>query len=148
MKKITITAFLLLSSVLYSELFEHNTDVKSKYRFDMTVAQENEDLASKLKKFQSGEVSEEEINIYLKAKDDNKTAPLNEDILVDKSLQIGTKEEVEEVWFAPIVTFYNSLFDTKENATVVEQNSSVEEETPVIDEEVPATEVNPEQGVE
>ena len=136
MKKITITALLLLSSALYSEMFDHNTDVKSKYKFDMTVDQENEELASRLEKFQSGEASEEEIKIYLEAKDNNKTAPFKEDVFVDESLKIGIKEEVEKGWFS-------SLFDTfftSEEEAVVEQNSSVEELTPEVKEETPVAE--------
>ena len=50
MKKIIITALLVLSSSIYADMFDSNTDIKSKYEFDIDVANENQKLVEKLEK--------------------------------------------------------------------------------------------------
>lgn len=159
MKKITIVVLIFLSTVLNSALFDNNTDVKSKYEFNVDQALENEKLAAKLARFQNDEVSEEEIKNYLELRDDNKSVPFKDDVALDESLQSSfPQREVKKEWY---ISIYEYMFsDAEEEAPVVEDEAPVveeatvaEEDAPIADEVTPTTEetpvdTNPEQGAQ
>ena len=145
MKKIVITILLLLlSSSMYADMFDSNTDMKNKYKFDEDVSLKNAVLAKKLEKFQSGEASEEEIQRYLDLMADSKEKPFADDIQVD-SIFVRVDENAtneDKNWFSSL---YSSWFGAEEvpaEETPTEEVPAEEtptEEVPV--EETPAEEV-------
>ncbi len=118
MKKILITILILLSQTLFGSFFE-NTDIKSKYMFDVGIADKNEELALKLERFQKDEATEVEIQQYLSIRENNETNEtkyFQEDVQVDPSLHLNTKPQ-EKNWF---ISLYDSFFKQSEsNVTAV-----------------------------
>jgi len=86
MKNIVITIF-ILSVTLNSAIFEHSTDVKEMYLFDSDKQMQNEKLAAELDKFKNNTVTKEEIDTYIKLRDeDNQTKAFDRDIYVDAGI--------------------------------------------------------------
>jgi len=86
MKKIAIST-LILSVSLYSGMFEHSTDVKQKYWFDLNKQVEDEQLALELEKFQHAKATQSEIDKYIRQRDeDNVTRPFAKDVYVDAGI--------------------------------------------------------------
>jgi len=144
MKKIIITALLVLSSSMYADMFESNTDMKHKYEFDIDVANKNQKLVEKLEKFQNGEATDEDIKVHLDAMADSEKKPFANDVKVDRVFERVDENTTDEDtgWFSWFPWFNGE-----------EESVSVEIETPSEQEEVtqavaPAEETNPQEGAE
>lgn len=117
MQKMIITVF-LLSQVLFGAMFDTNSDLKHKYEFDGDVSDKNVKLAKELKKFQMNQVTQEEIELYLIARDDNTSTKFGDDVLVDKSLNLSAPSKAN--W---IESIYESWFGSNDDVTNPEQGA-------------------------
>ena len=167
MKKIIITALLLISSSMYADMFDSNTDIKSKYEFDIDVANENQKLSKKLETFQNGEATEEDIKVYLDAMANSTKKPFADDVKVD-SIFIRVDENStneDSGWFS-----WFSWFDDEEEVIAEEvapadneeiQGEEAEDSSPIENDEVqveeksaeqektaPVKEINPQEGAQ
>lgn len=137
MKKIVIISLLLLSSSMYADAFDNNTDMKDKYKFDTKVSLKNDALAKKLERFQSGKASEEEIQRYLDLMADSNVSnkpPFADDIQVD-SIFVRIDENATNEDKDWLTSLLSSWFGAEEVAveevpvevTPTEETSVVEE---------------------
>lgn len=101
MKNIIII-MMMLSTILFSDLFDTNTDVKSKYEFDITLTKENERLFASLQRFQNNEVSEEEIATFLSKRAQSKKLPFESDVYLDKEFvfDVEHNQTQESFWYS------------------------------------------------
>ena len=151
MKKIVITILLLLSSSIYAdmieEMFDSNTDMKYKYKFDRNVSENNHVLAKKLDKFQSGEATEEEIQRYLEVRADSQEKPFASDIKVDSMFvrvdENATNEDKD--WLTSVYsTLYSSYSEWFGAEAVPAEDVNTTEEVPV-EEDAPAEDTTTEE---
>ena len=129
MKKITIITLLLLSSTLFSDMFEYNTDAKSKYEFNIKKTKANIQMAETLEMFQSGNASDEDIQKYLEASDSNNSINFAMDVMVDKTLRRENKnlEPIQKVWY---LSLYDSIFSDKKSIEDSIEIENLQELTP------------------
>ena len=96
MKKIAIST-LILGISLYGGMFEHPTDVKENYWFDNATHLENMRLAAELAKFQNATATQDEIDSYIKARDDdNETKLFADDVYADAQIIKDRKSKMPE----------------------------------------------------
>lgn len=124
MKKIAIIILFVFSAVSWSSPFDQNTDIKNKYEFEADVSLENEKLAAKLLRFQTGDVNETEMQEYMEALDTNETKAYAADVAVDEELMrpidIKAAEENKdwlESMYESIINYFSSYSN---NEAVVE----------------------------
>lgn len=127
MIKMAIIIFLLLGYTLGAEVFEFNTDIKSKYKFDNKQNNKNAQMAKELKMFQSGNASDEDIQTYLRARDNNESEPIEKDIMIEYSLK--HLYELHEISKELV------LESQEEDETFVIENENVDTELEVEDNE-------------
>ena len=120
MMKNMIVILMMLSISLSADMFDVNTDVKSKYEFDMETSQKNEKLAQTLEKFRSGEVTNEEIQLYLDKIKDSPSENFGSDVYLDKVFKqkVDENSSKESSWFSSL--FSRWFFSSEDNVTKVE----------------------------
>ncbi|MCW8838790.1 MAG: hypothetical protein OQK11_08825 [Thiovulaceae bacterium] len=128
MKKITIST-IILGMALYGSMFEHSTDVKANYWFDSDQQNENKKLAAELAKFQNGTATEEEINYYIKQRDEDKEIkPFADGIYVDAEIVKEREANIvtEKIYEKESCGWFFSLFGCDEEKPKQEDNNSTQ----------------------
>ncbi len=132
MKKIILIALLLLSSSISAEIFEHNTDEKSKYEFDFELSTKNEWMAERLELFRSSRATVEEIDAEVAILDKNQTLVFPDDVMIayadgqlHEPIVSQTKEDDNSSMLDDISNWFSSPFGEEE----VTQKMQAQEDT-------------------